>query len=745
MKKMTVCNWIILAAIVLVFSACGKEERQRGIDGCLYESELLPVTESLGSNFKAGGGWLYYMDIDFYLYRMPLEGDAPQWEKSARVQGLDRIQDYTVDSDGALYCFNADTNWGDGKIELSGGAVTKYGADGSEVYRFSLEGRKDTCSSLPSAPGFLAAGGGRVFLRSGDAILVIDREGKLLCEADISTIRPDDGYSGEERLLEGAEGRVYYLSQASGWRNIYELVEEGGICRPQAMNRKGLEGKDLTGGYFYGSPLGLLYSGIDGILYRYSAREGAWKALLRWSDSNLWQDAVTLAWTSEDKLLAFFSRYEGGGYHNEVYLLERKTSGDIPEKEELSMACWDMYSDELEDAVIRFNRASDRYHITIELYEGEEGNVRLDADLVSSDAPDLLNLSNLDVAKYGRKQVLEDLSVYLEGSTKLSPGDFQEGILESYTIGGRLVGIPSGFACLTLLGHTSEVGSEAGWTLADIRGLTEKYPGRKLNGRSFHSNMEDICGDYIVDTFIDWEKGECSFESEEFRSLMQWLGDHSGILTGYYGVAEVENPLVGTAVVRKIYDFFSYVSRSGENVTSMGYPSMDGSPRYHGMCFNAVGIPAKSGHREGAWEFIEYFLSEEAERTWESAYCFPSRRDLLDKMLEDAMTPEYQMTDGEVRTDSEGSPEEKWKWGGSYWNLDGELVEYLYTSATREEADALRDMIAHTDFSLKDGVQEDIIAIIAEEAEGYFNGDKSLVEVTKVIQNRVSTLVQENL
>ena len=34
---------------------------------------------------------------------------------------------------------------------------------------------------------------------------------------------------------------------------------------------------------------------------------------------------------------------------------------------------------------------------------------------------------------------------------------------------------------------------------------------------------------------------------------------------------------------------------------------------------------------------------------------------------------------------------------------------------------------------------------IAEEAESYFNGDKSLEEAGKVIQNRVSTLVQENL
>ena len=111
--------------------------------------------------------------------------------------------------------------------------------------------------------------------------------------------------------------------------------------------------------------------------------------------------------------------------------------------------------------------------------------------------------------------------------------------------------------------------------------------------------------------------------------------------------------------------------------------------------------------QKGSWS-----QEQEVERTWQLSGYFPSRRDLVEKLPEEAVTP-------------------------GYW--------YEYDCAAPEEVQGVEEMIAHTDFSLRDGVQEDIIGIIAEEAESYINGDKSLEEVTKVIQNRASTLVQEGV
>lgn len=88
----------------------------------------------------------------------------------------------------------------------------------------------------------------------------------------------------------------------------------------------------------------------------------------------------------------------------------------------------------LKDQVAAFNRASGEYRVVIQVYQGEEGMVRLDADLVSSNPPDLLDLQWLDVEKYAGRMVMEDLAPYLEDSAALDREDYLDGVLNAYTI-----------------------------------------------------------------------------------------------------------------------------------------------------------------------------------------------------------------------------------------------------------------------------------------------------------------------
>ena len=708
--------WIILLMPLVVFAACGKTERQRGIEGYIYEAELLSGTEDWGSNFKSSGSWLYYIGYGSSLYRIPLgedgklEGESPA---GARFSAGDGILDYTINADGGIYCFYASAGWhGSGNVELAGGRLSKYLEDGEEAFRLSLDGRKAVYASLPADPGFLAAGReGRVFLLNGDEILAIDEAGAIAGRADITALRPGEGYSGTERLLEGEGGRVYYMTEKEGRQTVYELSEEGNDFRLQAMSGGGWEEKNSLLGKFYGSPHGILYCGMDGIL-QCCGGEGEWRDMLRWSDSNLWQNAQEVTWMPEGRVLVGFMVLRDGDVSHEYYLLDRRKAEELPEKEELVLVCIGVCHNDLEDAVIRFNRDSDKYHITIETYDGEDAVTRLDTRLVSSDPPDLLELSELDVAKYGEKQALADLDEYLEKSSLLKREDFLEGILEGYTVNGRLTGIPSGFMCFTLLGHPAETGEQPGWTVEDMMALTEAYPGRKLNGFSFYFNLERLCADYVMDQFVNRESGECRFDSDEFRSLVQWLAGHSGSGRGYYDEEEVVEPLIIWERIFEFTDYLRYVSRSDERLAMIGFPSQDGQPLYRAGAVNVVGITEKSGCKEGAWQFLEFFLSREVERTWQLSGDFPSRRDLVEKMLEEAATP-------------------------GYW--------HEYDCATPEEVRGVEEMIAHTDFSLKDSLELQVMNIIAEEAESYFNGDKSLEEAAKVIQNRVSTLVQERL
>ena len=734
--------WFIIFVLLFSLSACGREEQQRGTDGYVYEAEQLSGTDDWHIIFKSNGNYLYYMESVNKLHRIPLREDGrPEGTDKTVIHVTGEILDYTVDTEDRIYCYSASEDLSTAEsqgVEIKYDTLTRYSEDGNADYTFSLEDRQTTYKYLRGDGGYLAAGrDGKVFLLTGDFVLVVDGEGELVSEIDISGIRSKD-----EMLLEGEDGRVYCLVSAE-YMKLYELAPEGDSYRPRILSMNGVEDKFLTFNHFYSSPGGILYNGIDGVLYRYSADKDSWQKLLYWNDSNLSKETAWLIWLSEENLIVGYIQIIDHRMQNEIYLLSRKSVENLPEREELLLACWDNCPTELEDAIIHFNRDSEQYHITIQLYEEDTW---LDTRLVSSDPPDMMYLRSWDVEKYATKQALEDLSPYLEKSSRLKREDFMENILKAYTIDERLVGIPSDFVCTTLRGYPSEVGSQAGWTLRDVMELTEKYPGRKLNNRSFRWNLENLCGDYITDTFIDKENGTCRFDTEEFRCFVQWLGEHSGSLTDLNYVVEIQNPLTAETNVRNIQEYIMYVSRPEEGTVSIGWPSPDGSPRYQGSAFHAVGILSKSSHKEGAWQFIEYFLSLEKYDTMRMFTTqMPARRDLLEAMLEDALTPD--MMGSNTITLDPASPRMYPKWtAAGYANMAGSFVpsDLVYYYATQNEVDSLLEMISQADFSLTSALETNVLDVIAEEAGYYFDGSKSLDEVTRIIQNRVSIMVQEN-
>lgn len=750
-------SWILLLTAILSFSACGSKEWQRGIGGFVYEAEWIPDTQDWGDNFKVSGNWLYYVKTqEQTLYRLPLGEDGiPKGTKAERMLDGESIRDYTVDEEGSIYCYDAQLPMDDflsalgeqemqpadipsNAIRFLEGTLAKYREDGSLEFKVSLGDSEGEYKFLSLVPGFLAAGAReQLFLLMGDMLLTIDASsGEVVHKIDISAKRPEEGSEGSEGLLEGGDGSVYYFAYNIARRNIYELVETGEGIHFRSVSGKGLKGMESNAGTFYGSPSGLLYTNSEGILQRYDSKEGKWQDLLRWSESDLLQDAMEAVWISESKILAKYhtalTSMDGvASSEPEFYLLDRKAVDELPEKVELRLACNAFCPRDVEDAVIRFNRSSDKYHVTIQVYDGEDSLMKLDAELVSSDPPDLLELSDLDVEKYGGKQALEDLSPYLGANGSLRRSDFLEGVLDGYTVGGRLVGIPTGFTLSALMGKASEVGDQAGWTMEDMIRLTEIYPGRKLNGMSFSRNLDMICRDYIMERFIDLEKGECNFDSEEFCAFVTWLAEHSGDGTDYYAYEEVENPLTVWEQAANFVHYIVFFARPGNGMSVIGFPSVDGAPLYHTKAYNAVGMTSKSRNKEGAWKFLEYYLSNY------SGLELPTRKDKLEAVLEDALTPPEDPSQSE---DASPSEDGKGKWTvRTSW--DEERVEY--ECATQEEVDGLLDMIAHADFRPMSSLESTVSAIISEEMGSYFRGDKPIEEVAKIIQNRVTTLVQE--
>ena len=191
---------------------------------------------------------------------------------------------------------------------------------------------------------------------------------------------------------------------------------------------------------------------------------------------------------------------------------------------------------------------------------------------------------------------------------------------------------------------------------------------------------------------------------------MEWIAEHS---TGAgYEYEEGQDEFSGRMAVREhLYgpdDLVRYLGCFDEKAIAIGHPSADGEPLHRTQVFDAVGITSKSRHKEGAWEFLEYFLSEKEGR---QSYGFSTDKNALEQALEETV----------IYSETPPRP------------------------ISQEEKEQVWEIISAADFNtaVREARKDRIIDMILDEMEGYLEGYKSMEEVASVLQNRVELLLQE--
>ena len=135
-------------------------------------------------------------------------------------------------------------------------------------------------------------------------------------------------------------------------------------------------------------------------------------------------------------------------------------------------------------------------------------------------------------------------------------------------------------------------------------------------------------------------------------------------------------------------------------------------------------------------------LDSEGEAVMVYAEGFPAKKDKLEALLAESMEDPYQ-TDpqsGKTVTDTQGNPVRRFTGGVSYLMPDGSIYGRNSYAPLPEEVDEVRTLISLARPAWPD---EEVTAIIREEAAAYFNGQKTLDEVIGVIENRASLYMGE--
>ena len=347
----------------------------------------------------------------------------------------------------------------------------------------------------------------------------------------------------------------------------------------------------------------------------------------------------------------------------------------------------------------------------------------------------------MPVESYVSKGLFEDIEPMFKKDPVISKNKYLNNILDAYRIGGKMYFVTPSFNVCGMMGKEKEFKGTKGLTIPQLEKMIKK---KKADYKFALGvvNREMILNwvmYYAMDTFVNWEKGTCSFNSDSFIDILNFAKkfpkdiNYEKLDWDKYDAAVRS----GDQLVREVfyYDFHSYMMERygyfGEDILYMGYPGdgKNGPAIQDGM---TLAMSHESGHKKECWEFMRTFYLDEYQTRIETG--FPISISALNAKAEKSMNPEtYTYTDENGKEIEEviDNPE---------LTLNGKSIKIPIP----KQADIDTVMKTLKSLDCRARVDYNISNIVLEEVGAYFSGQKSAKETADVIQSRVKVYILES-
>ncbi len=748
------------AAFLMMASlaACGKDKKtgnEIDLKDMTFEAETVNLdgVEGDAKEIEIMGDRLYlhtsqYTDTTDYPDDW-VDGEPPEGADESVWDGIEYtsvVKDslFSMATDGTdvkeLLTIEADSEK-DGDIRsitptASGEVIVLYArysdSDGSNEFNMEVydqNGKKQSELSLSDLvdpeeyiTGLVTDDEDRIYLKCDQKVVVIDQEGKQLFEVDftnyVSDIIKDKNGDVMVHYYEEGESQLKKIDVQK--KGLGELVEAG--SRVSSIYGGG-------GDYDY-------FVDDGSSLIGYSA-DGKQKTLLNWVGSNIVPNDISYLTAIDNDHFAAWSRDEELGENGSFILLKKVDPSKVGDQ--TAIVFGGLYLDDtLKKQAIKYNKSQNKYRIVLRDYSGEDDpEGRMNADILAGDVPDILDLSSSPVDNYISKGMLLDLYTLIDKDPDLSRDDFIDNILKTLEVDGKLYYISPTFSISTLAASKEDVGDRKSLSIDEIKELEEKHKGAKAFHSLYTNNqvLEMLCSNNY-DTFIDWKTGKCSFDNEEFVKILEYAATYPDEDKVNYDedTDVLQDIRDGKTLFMQTYnmsfeDVEMYDQIFDQGVSFIGLPSAD-----KGIGVNIsslIGIYAKSPNAEGAWDFYKTLLTREYVN---SPNIYLSGLPLRKDAYEDA---EKKATATKAYTDDFGNEIEPYN---SSWGFESLMIDIKPLS--EEQVQMMRDVIDAADHRVVSNME--VTDIITEEAGAYFSGAKSAKETADIIQNRISTYVNEN-
>ena len=387
---------------------------------------------------------------------------------------------------------------------------------------------------------------------------------------------------------------------------------------------------------------------------------------------------------------------------------------------------------EIDRSVIdEYNRTSDDYKIEV-INEPNDPSLLVAA----KKTPDILYMENYSIFEtYKEEGYLENLTPYIEKSERLKLDDLQDFVFQCFGYDGGLYGITKECAVNILAGKATQVGTEAEWTVDEFLTFLEADP--KIYGYYQLDQMQMLllCVSGNMEKYVNFDEGKAYFLQEPFRMLLsrikemrfepkefpkdgtgEDIGESLLILMGVEGVKWIGEARFET----------------GDQITLKSLPNDEGKFISSICPMSNFAILANGSCKEGAYDFLEYFLLRE-EGLPEYKNAEPASGNGMLYSVKRMYGHEMELVKGhhEMEMHVLSGP------GGRELNVFVQKYEI-----TQDDIDQMSGLIEKG--MVETRLHMEIKSIIYQEVQAYFLGQKGLDDTCDVIQRRVQLMLNEN-
>ena len=205
---------------------------------------------------------------------------------------------------------------------------------------------------------------------------------------------------------------------------------------------------------------------------------------------------------------------------------------------------------------------------------------------------------------------------------------------------------------------------------------------------------------------VDWEQKTCNFSGELWEKILQ--------VSKKYGMTEGNREWEEAAYPVSARGFAGFAGQDTQAVqrgmVMVGYPAGNGMVSRQRL--SDVVMNANSVHKEGVWQFIQFLL--ENQELVLSDHMLPVQEKVLLESVEADSREDYSML------------------------VQGERIEVVISQGMTDRFWECLNYAQPAPYRTRQ-----ILQIVQEEAETYFTGDKTIEEISAVIENRVRLYLAE--